>query len=85
MAESMSTETTTNATQNLYNILQHEVAPMYYSRDIDDLPREWTRRMMNSIRTVGWRFNADRMVMDYAAHGYVPAAGGLSCRITPML
>jgi starch phosphorylase len=27
---------------------------------------------------LGWRFNADRMVMDYTVNCYVPAAGGLS-------
>ena len=29
----------------------------------------------------GWRFNADRMVMDYVRSCYLPAAGGLSCRM----
>ena len=31
------------------------------------------------FRTLAWRFNADRMVMDYVQHGYLPAAGGVSC------
>jgi starch phosphorylase len=35
--------------------------------------------MKRAVRTLGWRFNADRMVMDYVTHAYVPAAGGLSC------
>ena len=34
--------------------------------------------MMNSIRSLGWRFSADRMVMDYVQKCYVPAAGGTS-------
>jgi starch phosphorylase len=34
--------------------------------------------MKRTIRTLGWRFNADRMVMDYATKLYVPAAGGTS-------
>ena len=44
------------------------------------LPRAWIARMKRSIRTLGWRFNADRMVMDYVRQYYLPAAGGLSCR-----
>jgi starch phosphorylase len=36
-------------------------------------------RMKRAIRTLGWRFNADRMVMDYVRNCYLPAAGGLSC------
>jgi len=30
--------------------------------------------MKRTIRTLGWRFNADRMVMDYTLKCYVPAA-----------
>jgi starch phosphorylase len=37
--------------------------------------------MKRTIRTLGWRFNADRMVMDYALHCYIPAAGGTSCSL----
>ncbi len=39
--------------------------PLYYQRDRDGLPRGWIKRMKRTIRTLGWRFNADRMVMDY--------------------
>ena len=65
----------------LYDVLENEVQPIYYHRDIDGLPREWIKRMMQSIATLAWRFSSDRMVMDYANHVYVPAAGGLSCKI----
>ena len=43
------------------------------------LPREWIARMKRAIRTLGWRFSADRMVMDYVLKAYIPAAGGTSC------
>lgn len=65
----------------LYEVLENEVVPMFYHRDIDGLPREWIRHMINSISTLAWRFSSDRMVMDYARTCYVPAAGGLSCKI----
>jgi starch phosphorylase len=65
----------------LYEVMENEVVPMYYKRDIDGLPREWIKRMINSIATLAWRFSSDRMVMDYARHCYVPAAGGLSCQM----
>ena len=39
--------------------------PLYYQRDQDGLPLGWIQRMKRTIRTLGWRFNADRMVMDY--------------------
>jgi glycogen phosphorylase len=66
---------------DLYRVLRDEVIPLYYDRDQDGLPRGWIRRMKRTIHTLGWRFNADRMVMDYALHCYVPAAGGTSCSV----
>jgi glucan phosphorylase len=62
----------------LYRTLREEVIPLYYQRDRDGLPRGWIKRMKRTIRTLGWRFNADRMVMDYTLKCYVPAAGGTS-------
>ena len=64
--------------EDLYRVLRDEVIPLYYQRDRDGLPRGWIKRMKRTIRTLGWRFNADRMVMDYALKCYVPAAGGTS-------
>ena len=62
----------------LWRALVEQVIPLYYERDQDGVPRAWTARMKRAIRTLGWRFNADRMVMDYARLCYVPAAGGRS-------
>jgi len=68
--------------EDLYRVLEEEVIPLYYDRDIDGLPRAWIRRMTNSISTLAWRFSAHRMVMDYVQKAYLPAAGGLSCDMT---
>ena len=64
--------------EDLMRALREEVIPLYYQRDRDGLPRGWIKRMKRTIRTLGWRFNADRMVMDYTLKCYVPAAGGTS-------
>jgi starch phosphorylase len=69
--------------EDLYRVLHEEVIPLYYERDHDGLPRGWIKRMKRTIRTLGWRFNADRMVMDYTQKCYVPAAGGTSSEIRP--
>jgi glycogen phosphorylase len=68
--------------EDLYRVLREEVIPLYYERDRDGLPRGWIKRMKRTIRTLGWRFNADRMVMDYTLKCYVPAAGGTSSDMT---
>jgi starch phosphorylase len=39
------------------------------------VPVEWFRRVKRALRTLGWRYNSDRMVMDYARLAYVPASG----------
>jgi starch phosphorylase len=62
----------------LFRVLRDEVIPLYYERDQDGLPRKWIGRMKRAIRTLGWRFSADRMVMDYVLNAYIPAAGGTS-------
>ncbi|MFZ1049406.1 MAG: alpha-glucan family phosphorylase [Candidatus Sulfotelmatobacter sp.] len=64
--------------EDLHRALREEVIPLYYQRDRDGLPRGWIKRMKRTIRTLGWRFNADRMVMDYTTKCYIPAAGGTS-------
>ena len=64
--------------EDLYRVLREEVVPLFYQRDQDGLPRGWIKRMKRTIRTLGWRFNANRMVMDYSSKCYVPAAGGTS-------
>jgi len=67
--------------EDLLRTLRDEVIPLYYERDRDGLPRGWIKRMKRTIRTLGWRFNADRMVMDYTLKCYLPSAGGTSSEI----
>jgi len=64
--------------EELHRVLHDVVVPLYYKRDPDGLPRAWLAKMKSSIRSLGWRFNADRMVMDYVQQCYIPAAGGKS-------
>jgi glycogen phosphorylase len=65
--------------ESLYRTLENEVIPLYYERDEHDVPRGWVFRMKRAIQTLGWRFNTDRMVMDYTRECYMPAAGASIC------
>jgi starch phosphorylase len=67
---------------SLMSVLRDEVVPLYYDRDRDGLPRAWIARMKRAIRTLGGRFSADRMVMDYVLNAYIPAAGGTSSDVS---
>jgi len=67
--------------EQAFRVLEEEVIPLYYERDAEGIPRGWIRRVKRAMRTLGWRFNADRMVMDYVRNGYLPAAGGETSRL----
>jgi starch phosphorylase len=67
--------------QSFYAVLEDQVIPLFYERDVDGLPRKWIKFMMNSIGSLAWRFSAHRMVADYVRVGYLPAAGGVSCHL----
>jgi starch phosphorylase len=63
--------------EDLYRVLETEILPLYYDRDERGVPRGWVARMKNALQSLAWRFNADRMVMDYAREYYLPAVGGV--------
>jgi starch phosphorylase len=65
----------------LFATLEGEVIPLYYDRGSQNIPRGWIARVKRAIRTLAWRYNADRMVMDYVEECYLPAAGGTTCRM----
>jgi glycogen phosphorylase len=66
---------------SLYDQLENVIIPTYYERDDQGIPHGWIERMKRTMRTLGWRFNTDRMVIDYTNNCYLPAAGAQSCRM----
>src|SRR6266545_4613391 len=54
----------------LYDILESEVAPSFYERDRSGIPAEWVRRVKASLRTIGPRFCATRMMREYLETTY---------------
>jgi starch phosphorylase len=67
----------------LFRVLEEQVVPLYYDQDSNGVPRRWVHAIKRSIRTLAWRFNADRMVMDYVRNCYLPAAVASSCQMPP--
>ena len=59
----------------LYRVLEQEVIPLYYDRDENGIPMAWVDRMKWAVTSMGWRFNANRMVLDYLKTAYLPAVG----------
>jgi len=65
----------------LYDTLENEVIPLYYKRDPSGIPDQWVKKMKMAFQSLGWRFNADRMVKDYVQHCYLAAASSTSAEI----
>jgi starch phosphorylase len=53
-----------------YDLLEHEVVPLFYDRDTDGVPHGWCERVKASLATNGPRFSAARMVDEYASRLY---------------
>jgi starch phosphorylase len=56
----------------IYDILENEIAPLYYRQDQNGVPSEWVERMRKSIYDVGLGFNIHRMLRDYIDMFYIP-------------
>jgi len=60
--------------EELYDILEKQVVPLFYSRNRGGLPKEWIGMMKDSMRTICPFFNTNRMVRTYFQSYYQPAA-----------
>ena len=60
--------------EQLYNILEQEVIPEFYSRNEKGIPTRWISRMRESMAQLTPRFSADRTVREYTEQHYLPAA-----------
>jgi starch phosphorylase len=56
----------------LYNMLELEVAPLYYERDRAGVPRKWVRMMKDCLISLASLYNTHRMVREYAERAYLP-------------
>ncbi|MBN1411544.1 MAG: alpha-glucan family phosphorylase [Spirochaetales bacterium] len=57
----------------LYDLLEREIIPLFYSRGRDNLPHAWIKRMKASIKQIGHRFCSPRMLVEYSESFYFPA------------
>jgi glycogen phosphorylase len=57
-----------------YDLLGQSVAPLFYDRAPDGLPRRWLEMVAHTLRTLGPRAQATRMVREYVTQLYLPAA-----------
>jgi starch phosphorylase len=59
---------------SLFDLLEHQIVPMYYIRTEGPVPRRWVTRVKHGLESLGPKVNASRMVREYATRLYEPAA-----------
>lgn len=58
----------------LYELLEHEVIPEFYTRDEQGIPTAWVARMRESMARLTPHFSTNRAVSEYTEQYYLPAA-----------
>jgi len=57
----------------LYDILEQELAPLFYRVSPNGIPREWVRYMKDSMKELCPEYSTNRMTFDYTAKYYLPS------------
>jgi starch phosphorylase len=58
----------------LYDLIENEVAPRFYDVDADGVPGRWLEMVRHTLKSLGPKVLATRMVRDYVRQLYAPAA-----------
>ncbi|BCI54446.1 alpha-1,4 glucan phosphorylase [Mycolicibacterium litorale] len=61
----------------LYDLVEKSVAPRFYERDEHGIPLRWVEMVRHTLRVLGPKVLASRMVRDYTEKYYAPAARSL--------
>jgi starch phosphorylase len=64
----------------LYDLLEHEVIPEFYTRDEQGIPSAWVNRMRESMAQLTPRYSTNRAVREYTEQHYLPAASAYLAR-----
>jgi glycogen phosphorylase len=67
----------------LYDLLGQSVAPLFYDSGPDGRPRRWLEMVAHTLRTLGPKTQATRMVRQYVTELYVPAAHSSAALAAP--
>ncbi len=65
----------------LYERLEREVVPEFYTRNEKGIPTAWVARMRESMARLTPHFSADRAVREYTEQHYLPAATAYHTRV----
>ncbi|MES2171583.1 MAG: alpha-glucan family phosphorylase, partial [Actinomycetota bacterium] len=59
---------------SLYDLIEYQIAPRFYDRDRDAVPKRWVESIRHTLSTLSPELSANRMVREYVERLYLPAA-----------
>jgi starch phosphorylase len=62
---------------SIYRLLEDEIVPLYYTRDVNGVPHDWIHMVKESIVSIAPIFCTKRMLKEYTERMYLPAAHSL--------
>ena len=60
--------------EQVYNLLEGEIASCFYDRNANGIPERWVARMRASMAELTPQFSSNRMVREYVERFYLPAS-----------
>jgi glycogen phosphorylase len=66
--------------EQLYQLLENDIVPLFYQRDGQGLPIQWLSTMRASMEKLTPRFSSNRMLQEYVENFYFPAAAKVHAR-----
>ena len=67
--------------EELYSLLETQIIPAFYERDLQGIPTQWVQRMRNSMASLTPKFSTNRMVREYTERYYIKMASAYRQRI----
>ena len=62
----------------IYDLIEQEIIPLFYTRSSDGLPRGWLKAMKESMKMGTSFFNTHRMLGQYVSNAYFPQASSIA-------
>ena len=60
--------------ESLYTLLEENVIPLFFARDVMGLPHAWLEMVRRAMQTLIGRYSSHRMVNEYLTRFYLPTA-----------
>ncbi|HZT68955.1 MAG TPA: alpha-glucan family phosphorylase [Terriglobia bacterium] len=67
--------------EQIYSLLENEIIPMFYQRDVAGVPTAWIEKVRASMSRLTPRFSANRVVREYTETHYIARANAYRERI----